>query len=163
MTRLVGASSTGTPDGTRPEIEVAHARRLVHFSTHLLVTDEAAVGQGTTVPRVIARRRDVSEARYAGLLTTTVGGHVESGLSPAESLRKAARRHGVEIGALHYVGTFEIDDDDEREVCTLWTGGIDLARTTATFETVAVDGLCDGEATPHLGAALAIWRATKCS
>ena len=160
MTRLVGASSTGAPDGSHPRMRDAHELGIRHFSTHLLVADGTSVGRGAAGPRVIARRRSVEEPRYPGVLTTTVGGHVEAGFSPADALRAAAHRHGVEIVALRYIGTFEVDDDDEQEICTFWTGATDFARSTARFESVPVDHVEQISATPHLRAALALWRTT---
>lgn len=159
MTHLVGATSTGLPDGSRPEIRRAHEQGLVHFSTHLLAVDATSVDPVAARTRVIARRRASDEPRYAGLLTTTVGGHVETGFSPADALSAAAGRHGVELSSVRYVGTFEVSDDDEREICTLWTGATDFSRATARFESIPVARLDQLEATPHLVASLALWRA----
>lgn len=152
--KVVGARPDGVPDGTRPGTRRAHAEGIHHFSAHLLVVHDG---------RALVRRRGHQEDRYRGLLTTTLGGAIMADGSVDDALRTAAIRFGLGVGALHYVGTFEVRDDEEQETCTLWTTEhLDTASSTADLVAVSVRDLDRHRCTPHLAASLDLWEERRC-
>lgn len=152
--KLVGAGPDGIPDGNRPKEDRAHAHGIHHFSAHLLVARDGVA---------LTRRRGPAEARYRGLLTTTLGGAVVVDGSADDALRTAGIRFGIVPGALRYVGTFEVRDEEEQETCTLWTTDeLDTSRTSADLVPLPLHDVDPHRCTPHLYAAIERWREGRC-
>ncbi len=95
------------------EKEDVHAQHLLHQSVHLLLLDQNS--------RFYCRKRCPSEQRYPGMLTTTIGAHVELGRGYYETLEHLLP-HSLQ---LHSLGEFRINDEFENEICGLYTATLE--------------------------------------
>jgi len=153
--KLIGCTRDGVPDGSVLKGGRAHREHLRHYSVHVLAV--AAGDDG----KVVVRKRETDAARYPGMLTTTVGAHLLAGASPQDVIAVASKVTGVELGPLTYVGTFEVADGIENEICTLWTAEADTASAMGTFLTVDIADAERSRLTPHLAESLKLWEARR--
>lgn len=153
--KLIGSTPDGTPNGAKLKTQRAHDRHLKHYSVHVLAV--APEADDLSARRVLVRKRQLTEPRYPGLLTTTIGSHLMTQSSPMDVIRAAADQNKMRLGPLSYLGTFEIVDNYENEVCTLWTAEVTPAPELGRYIAVEPHAVAPRLATPHLVASLKIW------
>jgi len=153
--KLIGSTREGVPDGSVLKAGLAHREHLRHYSVHVL-----AVVPGDSC-KVVVRLRKTNVPRYPGMLTTTVGAHLLVGASPQDVIDEASKVTGVDLGPLAYVGTFEVADGVENEICTLWTGEADTTSALGTFLSIDVADAGQRLITPHLAESLKLWEAGR--
>ncbi|ORM27802.1 hypothetical protein [Williamsia sp. 1135] len=152
--KLIGCTPDGTPDGSLLKVGRAHSRHLRHHSVHVLAV---AKGEGRNSSSVLVRQREHDAPRYPGLLTTTVGAHLLTQTSPQDVIDTASEGTGVGLGALSYVGAFEVADGVENEICSLWTAEADIRMATSVFLRANVHEIERQRITPHLAESLKLW------
>jgi hypothetical protein len=129
------------------EKEDAHKESLLHLSAHLLLIKE---------DRIYCRLRDKSEQRYQGLWTTTLGTHVEIG----ETFKSTILKNVKYSHEIRWIGTFNVKDDYENELCGLYTAEYEDGKIPAYLkkgrELINIKELVrlinEKKTTPHLKA-----------
>ena len=100
----------------------AHCNQSLHLSTHLLMINQSN--------EILCRLRGEDESRYPGLLTTTIGTHVELNENYLSTLQKYIP---FEL-QLMWHGEFRVDDGFENEVCGLYMATIDSNKLPLEFK-----------------------------